>query len=89
MAGKNTYAAALYYESRFLYFMTKKSPEEYPTRIELLFDMISRKYKYDTDDDQQRNNKQDDYYTFFYFNDAIGKDENEQKKEVWNNIINK
>ena len=73
----------------FWYFMTKKSPEEYPTRIELLFDMISRKYKYDTDDDQQRNNKQDDYYTFFYFNDAIGKDENEQKKEVWNNIINK
>ena len=73
----------------FWYFMTKKSPEAYPTRIELLFDMISRKYKNDTDDDQQRNNKQDDYYTFFYFNDAIGKDENEQKKEVWNNIINK
>ena len=73
----------------FWYFMTKKNPETYPTRIELLFDMISRKNKIDTDDEQLKNSKQDDYYTFFYFNDAIGKDDNNQKKDVWNNIVNK
>lgn len=67
----------------FWYFMTTSSPEKYPTRIELLFDMISKKFSKE-DNEQENINKQDDYYTFFYFSEQIAK---YGKNEIWNRIL--
>lgn len=68
----------------FWFFMTKEDPKRYPTRIELLFNMISRKFQNEDSDNQDR--KRDDYYTFFYFSDEIAK---VGKKDVWSNIVKK
>lgn len=68
----------------FWFFMTKEDPKKYPTRIELLFDMISRKFQNGDPDNQNR--KRDDYYTFFYFSDEI---EKVGKKDIWSNIVKK
>lgn len=71
----------------FWYFMTKEDPKNYPTRIELLFDMISRKFQ--TDDNTVTGNtarKFDDYYTFFHFSNEIAL---HGKKKVWSDIVKK
>lgn len=54
-------------------FLTKKSEEQYATRIELLFDMVSKK----------KDKERDEYYTFLYF-DKLLKDKNQ--KEEWEKI---
>lgn len=66
----------------FWYFMTKDDPSKYPTRIELLFDMISKKYQ----NEDCTINKKDEYYTFFYFSEQIATN---GKKNVWINIVKK
>lgn len=57
----------------FWSFLTKKSEEQYTTRIELLFDMVS----------QKKDNERDEFYTFLYF-DKLLKDKNQ--KEEWEKI---
>lgn len=54
-------------------FLTKKSEEQYATRIELLFDMVSKK----------KDTERDEYYTFLYF-DKLLKGKNQ--KEEWEKI---
>ena len=54
-------------------FLTKKSEEQYATRIELLFDMVSKK----------KDKERDEYYTFLYF-DKLLKGRNQ--KEEWEKI---
>jgi len=54
-------------------FLTKKSEEQYATRIELLFDMVSKK----------KDKERDEYYTFLYF-DKLLKGKNQ--KEEWEKI---
>lgn len=71
----------------FWYFMTKESPDKYPTRIELLFNMISKKFrKEENENEELTNEKQDDYYTFFYFSQQIAE---RGKKDIWTNIVKK
>lgn len=45
----------------FWYFMTRNTPDRYPSRIELLFDMMAEK----AEDEKER------YYTFFWFEKEI------------------
>ena len=54
-------------------FLTKKSEEQYATRIELLFDMIAKK----------KDKERDEFYTFLYF-DKLLKGKNQ--KEEWEKI---
>lgn len=71
----------------FWYFMTKENPDNYPTRIELLFDMISKKYrKEENENEDHTSEKQDDYYTFFYFSKQISE---QGKKDIWIKIVKK
>ena len=43
-------------------FLTKKSEEQYATRIELLFDMVAKK----------KDKERDEFYTFLYFDNSFG-----------------
>lgn len=54
-------------------FLTKKSEEQYATRIELLFDMVAEK----------KDKERDEFYTFLYF-DKLLKGKNQ--KEEWEKI---
>jgi uncharacterized protein with ParB-like and HNH nuclease domain len=54
-------------------FLTKKSEEQYATRIELLFDMVAKK----------KDKERDEFYTFLYF-DKLLKGKNQ--KEEWEKI---
>ncbi|MCM1519843.1 MAG: DUF262 domain-containing protein [Lachnoclostridium sp.] len=62
--------------SEFWAFLTNAKPGKYPTRLELIFDMMSKK----------RTNEREKYYTFFYFNDLItgGK---KTVEELWDEIV--
>lgn len=64
--------------SGFWKFLTIQSPEAYPTKIDLLFDLIARRPS-----DRQR----DKYYTFRHFVEYIGKNKNKPRKELWNEIF--
>lgn len=55
------------------YFLTTKSAATYPTRIELLFDMMAGK----------KDGEKEKYYTFFWFEDCIKKD---GVKKIWEEI---
>lgn len=62
-------------DSRFWSFLTNKKMEDYPTRIDLLFEIISGITKGD-----------DPYSTFFYFNEDFEKKKSKQRngKTEWN-----
>ena len=59
----------------FWYFITNKKADIYPTRIELIFDLMAGK----SSKDKER------FRTFFYFNDAVKA--KEDKAEVWHDIL--
>lgn len=62
-------------EDELWYFLTRESPERYPTRIEFLFDLMARK------DPCER----DEYFTFFYFEKQLSRESVEQ---LWEAIVN-
>ena len=57
----------------FWAFLTNYQPEDYPNRIDLLFDLMAG------------GKSRDKYATFFYFNNKIK--EKEKKQDVWKEII--
>lgn len=59
----------------FWYFITNNKSEKYPTRIELIFDLMA---------DKQLNDKEW-YRTFFFFSDKIKQEE--KKAEIWKAIL--
>ena len=59
----------------FWYFITNNKSEKYPTRIELIFDLMA---------DKQLNDKER-YRTFFFFSDKIKQEE--KKAEIWKAIL--
>ena len=61
------------HQSSFWAFLTNYQPEDYPNRIDLLFDLMA--------DGKSR----DKYATFFYFNNKIK--EGEKKQDVWKEIV--
>ena len=61
------------HQSSFWAFLTNYQPEDYPNRIDLLFDLMA--------DGKSR----DKYATFFYFNNKIK--EGEKKQDVWKDIV--
>ena len=66
------------HEEAFWAFITNKKAELYPTRIELLFDLMSNK----PEDTKEK------LYTFYYFSDEItaaGKN-SQPKKDIWKRI---
>lgn len=62
--------------SEFWAFLTNAKPGKYPTRLELIFDMMSRK----------KTNEREKYYTFFHFNDLITSGK-KSVEELWNEIV--
>jgi len=63
------------HDERFWYFITNESPNKYPTRIELLFDLMVNKPK----DEREK------FFTFFHFDQKIK--EANTKAEVWTEIV--
>ena len=62
----------------FWYFITNKKADLYPTRIELLFDLMANK----ADDDKER------LRTFFWFMDQVKSDEfKDEKINLWKQVI--
>ena len=61
--------------NEFWSFITRKSPKAYPTRIELLFDMMFEK------SDSER----DTYFTFFKMEERL---ERSDKNVIWQEVIN-
>jgi hypothetical protein len=57
------------------YFITNNSPDNYPTRIELIFDLMSNK----------QNGERETFFAFFYFNKKI-KGESDKFK-IWTEIL--
>ena len=60
----------------FWAFLTNANPEKYPTRLELIFDLMSKK----------KNNEREKYFTFFHFNDQITSGET-KIENLWNEIV--
>lgn len=60
----------------FWAFLTNAKPEKYPTRLELIFDLMAKK----------KNNEREKYFTFFHFNDQITNSE-KTVEELWNEIV--
>ena len=66
------------HDDGFWYFITNKKAEIYPTRIELLFDLMADK----ADDDRER------LRTFFWFMEQVKSDEYKEKKvSLWKQVI--
>ena len=61
------------HQSSFWAFLTNYQPEDYPNRIDLLFDLMAG------------GKSRDKYATFFYFNNKIK--EGEKKQDVWKEIV--
>ena len=61
------------HQPSFWAFLTNYQPEDYPNRIDLLFDLMA--------DGKSR----DKYATFFYFNNKIK--EKERKQDLWKEIV--
>lgn len=57
------------------YFITNKSPKAYPTRIELIFDLMADK----------KNDEREKFFTFFYFDQKIKHTNN--KPKIWTEIL--
>lgn len=64
------------HNDRLWYFVTNRNAQLYPTRIELLFDLMSNK----PEDDRER------LRTFFWFNDRM-RDFKDNKIELWQRVI--
>lgn len=60
----------------FWAFLTNADSEDYPTRLELIFDLMSKK----------KNNEREKYFTFFYFNDQITSGK-KTVEDLWNEIV--
>ena len=61
------------HQSSFWAFLTNYQPEDYPNRIDLLFDLMAG------------GKSRDKYATFFYFNNKMK--EGEKKQDVWKDIV--
>ena len=61
------------HQPSFWAFLTNYQPEDYPNRIDLLFDLMAG------------GKNRDKYATFFYFNNKIK--EKEKKQDVWKEIV--
>ena len=61
------------HQPSFWAFLTNYQPEDYPNRIDLLFDLMAG------------GKSRDKYATFFYFNNKIK--EKEKKQDVWKEIV--
>ena len=61
------------HQPSFWAFLTNYQPEDYPTRIDLLFDLMAG------------GKSRDKYATFFYFNNKIK--EKERKQDLWKEIV--
>lgn len=66
-------------DEKFWRFLTKKSMKDYPTKIDLLFDLIAGK---------EEKHKKDEFFTFRYFNDLFEKNRRDKlsKKSDWEAI---
>lgn len=62
------------HNNSFWYFLTNNNYEKYPTRIDLILDLISEKKE-----------NAEEYYTFFYFNNQI-KERKKSVIEIWKEI---
>ena len=66
------------HDDGFWYFITNKKADKYPTRIELLFDLMANK----ADDDRER------LRTFFWFMDMVKSDKyKNQKNNLWEEVV--
>lgn len=61
----------------FWYFLTNNPANLYPTRIELIFDMMSGK----------DNHIRDKFHTFYFFDNKIKNGNGQMQESVWNEII--
>lgn len=61
----------------FWYFLTNNQASSYPTRIELIFDMMSIK------DDHVR----EKFHTFYFFDNKIKNNESQTQEAVWKEIV--
>jgi len=59
----------------FWYFITNEKPELYPTRIELIFNLMAGKLT----------GEREKFFTFFYFSEKINDSEN--KADIWTEIL--
>lgn len=59
----------------FWSFITNVDAEKYPTRLELIFDLMAKR----------KDNEREKYFTFFYFNDLIAN--GKTIEELWNDIV--
>lgn len=66
-------------EPRFWYFLTNDKPEDYPTKIDLLFKFIA---KGDLDEHEK-------YATFFYFDKEKDNPKYESTLDLWYNVVRK
>ena len=65
-------------DDEFWYFITNKNADKYPTRIELLFDLMANK----KDDDRER------LRTFFWFMEKVNSEEYKDKKiDLWKQVV--
>lgn len=64
-------------DKNFWGFLTKELQKDYPTKIDLLFNLIERK---------KEQNKNDDFYTFRQFSEKFKNDKNLKGKEKWEKI---
>lgn len=62
------------HNDNFWYFITNKDARQYPTRIELIFDLMANKSA----------NEKEKFFTFFYFDNRIK--ESQEKSEIWTEI---
>lgn len=57
------------------YFITSEEPDDYPTRIELIFDLMANKQK----------EEREKLFTFFHFNNEIK--QRKDKSDIWTEIL--
>jgi len=57
------------------YFITNENPKSYPTRIELIFDLIAKKQK----------GEREKFFTFFHFDKNIK--QRQEKSDIWTDIL--
>lgn len=60
-------------DDQFWYFLTNQSPQQFATRIELIFNLMANK----------ADHEREEFYTFFYFSKET---ESKSKVEIWNEI---
>ena len=64
------------HDDKLWYFITNEAPSQYPTRIGLLFDIIS----------QKKGKETDDFYTFSYFSNKLEGKSWKEKKAIWDDL---